>query len=71
MNHSLPLDELYKKMLMIRYFEQEVLKLFEQGQLFGTTHAYIGQEANAVGVIIVVMAIILRISRIHTPFSVK
>ena len=51
MNHSLPLDELYKKMLMIRYFEQEVLKLFEQGQLFGTTHAYIGQEANAVGVI--------------------
>ena len=51
MNHSLPLDELYKKMLMIRYFEQEVLKLFEQGQLIGTTHAYIGQEANAVGVI--------------------
>ena len=51
MNNSLPLEELYKKMLMIRYFEQEVLKLFEQGQLFGTTHAYIGQEANAVGVI--------------------
>ena len=38
-------------MLMIRYFEKGVLKLFEQGKLFGTTHAYIGQEANAVGVI--------------------
>ena len=38
-------------MLLIRYFEEKVLKLFEQGKLFGTTHAYIGQEANAVGVI--------------------
>ena len=38
-------------MLIIRYFEEGVLKLFEQGKLFGTTHAYIGQEANAVGVI--------------------
>ena len=38
-------------MLLIRYFEEGVLKLFEQGKLFGTTHAYIGQEANAVGVI--------------------
>ena len=38
-------------MLLIRYFEEGVLKLFELGKLFGTTHAYIGQEANAVGVI--------------------
>ena len=51
MSNSLPLSELYKKMLLIRYFEERVLKLFEQGKLFGTTHAYIGQEANAVGVI--------------------
>jgi TPP-dependent pyruvate/acetoin dehydrogenase alpha subunit len=51
MSESLSLVELYKKMLMIRYFEEGVLKLFEQGKLFGTTHAYIGQEANAVGVI--------------------
>ena len=51
MKNLVPLDELYKKMLMIRYFEQEVLKLFEQGKLFGTTHAYLGQEANAVGLI--------------------
>ena len=51
MNKLLPLEELYKKMLMIRFFEEGVLKLFDQGKLFGTTHAYIGQEANAVGVI--------------------
>ena len=51
MSNSLPIAELYKKMLMIRYFEEGALKLFEQGKLFGTTHAYIGQEANAVGVI--------------------
>jgi TPP-dependent pyruvate/acetoin dehydrogenase alpha subunit len=51
MSNSLPITVLYKKMLLIRYFEEGVLKLFEQGKLFGTTHAYIGQEANAVGVI--------------------
>ena len=51
MSKSLPLAELYKKMVMIRFFEEGVIKLFEQGKLFGTTHAYIGQEANAVGVI--------------------
>jgi len=42
---------LYPKMLLIRIFENEVLNLFSQGKLFGTTHAYIGQEANAVGII--------------------
>ncbi len=51
MKKSVKLSELYKSMLLIRYFEEGVLKLFEQGKLFGTTHAYIGQEANAVGVI--------------------
>ena len=38
-------------MLQIRIFERRVLDLFSEGKLFGTTHAYIGQEANAVGVI--------------------
>ena len=38
-------------MLTIREFEKRVLSLFSEGKLFGTTHAYIGQEANAVGVI--------------------
>ncbi len=42
---------LYKAMLTIRFFEENVLKLFSEGKLWGTTHAYIGQEANAIGVI--------------------
>lgn len=41
----------FESMLLIREFENRVLKLFSQGNLFGTTHVYIGQEANAVGVI--------------------
>ena len=51
MNHSLSLHNLYEKMHLIRHFEEQILKLFEEGKLFGTTHTYIGQEANAVGVI--------------------
>jgi TPP-dependent pyruvate/acetoin dehydrogenase alpha subunit len=43
--------ELYKRMLRIRVFEESVLDLFSEGVLSGTTHAYIGQEANAVGLI--------------------
>ncbi len=38
-------------MLLIRRFEERVLKLFEESVLFGTTHCCTGQEANAVGVI--------------------
>ncbi len=44
-------EELYRKVILIRLFEERVLTLFSQGKLSGTTHAYIGQEANAVGVI--------------------
>lgn len=43
--------DLYERMYLIRHFEEEVLRLFSEGELFGTTHAYIGQEANAVGII--------------------
>jgi TPP-dependent pyruvate/acetoin dehydrogenase alpha subunit len=43
--------DLYRKMLLIRTFEERILDLFSKGKIFGTTHAYIGQEANAVGVI--------------------
>ena len=42
--------DLYRKMLLIRTFEERILDLFSKGKIFGTTHAYIGQEANAVGV---------------------
>ena len=38
----------YYKMLLIRRFEEMVLDLFSEGKLSGTTHCYIGQEANAV-----------------------
>lgn len=47
-----PLQEkLYEQMVFIRRFEEHLLDRFETGQLVGTTHCYIGQEANAVGVI--------------------
>ncbi len=40
----------YRDMLMIRFFELEVEKLFSKGVLHGTTHCSTGQEAAAVGV---------------------
>jgi TPP-dependent pyruvate/acetoin dehydrogenase alpha subunit len=42
---------LYERMFLIRNFEENVLQLFTKGELFGTTHTYIGQEANAVGLL--------------------
>jgi TPP-dependent pyruvate/acetoin dehydrogenase alpha subunit len=41
----------YRRMLRIRRFEETVLDLFPRGLFYGTTHTYIGQEANAVGVL--------------------
>jgi TPP-dependent pyruvate/acetoin dehydrogenase alpha subunit len=41
---------LYRTMLLIRRFEERALAEFSTGKLFGTTHAYIGQEADAVGI---------------------
>jgi TPP-dependent pyruvate/acetoin dehydrogenase alpha subunit len=38
-------------MLLIRRFEERLLSEFSSGKLVGTTHAYIGQEADAVGVL--------------------
>lgn len=45
------LARLYGRMYLIRRFEESLLELFSLGKLAGTTHTYIGQEANAVGVI--------------------
>ncbi len=42
---------LYRGMRFIRRFEETLLGLFEEGILNGTTHACIGQEADAAGVI--------------------
>ena len=41
---------LYRSMLLIRRFEERILNEFSTGKLFGTTHVYIGQEADAVGI---------------------
>lgn len=44
-------DRRYRQMVTIRRFEERLLALFEAGRLNGTTHACVGQEADAVGVI--------------------
>jgi TPP-dependent pyruvate/acetoin dehydrogenase alpha subunit len=41
---------LYQTILLIRRFEERLLSEFSTGKIVGTTHAYIGQEADAVGV---------------------
>ena len=41
---------LYRTMLLIRRFEERLLAEFSTGRLVGTTHAYIGQEADAAGI---------------------
>lgn len=42
---------LYKQLATIRQFEETVLDAFPKGAFYGTTHTYIGQEANAAGVL--------------------
>lgn len=42
---------IYKDLYRIRRFEETVLENFARGVFFGTTHTYLGQEANAVGVL--------------------
>jgi TPP-dependent pyruvate/acetoin dehydrogenase alpha subunit len=44
-------EELYAGLYCIRRFEETVLDNFPKGVFFGTTHTYLGQEANAVGVL--------------------
>ena len=42
--------DLYRRMAMIKRFEQVAYRAYEQGQIGGTIHVSIGQEAVAVGV---------------------
>ena len=42
---------LFRQLYRIRRFEETVLENFPKGVFFGTTHTYLGQEANAVGVL--------------------
>ncbi len=41
--------DLYRRMLLIRGFEERVQSLFLRGEVYGTTHLYSGQEAVGVG----------------------
>jgi TPP-dependent pyruvate/acetoin dehydrogenase alpha subunit len=43
-------QRLYRRMRFVRRFEESLLELFDRGLLNGTTHACIGQEANAVAI---------------------
>tara|TARA_Y100000996_G_scaffold415474_1_gene410422 strand:- start:6289 stop:7170 length:882 start_codon:yes stop_codon:yes gene_type:complete len=43
--------DLATNILKIRFFEEKLLDLFSEGELQGTTHTCIGQEATAVGVV--------------------
>jgi TPP-dependent pyruvate/acetoin dehydrogenase alpha subunit len=48
--HDVDTDvDLYRRMLLIRRFEDRVQSLFLRGEVYGTTHLYSGQEAVAVG----------------------
>ena len=42
---------LYRTLYLIRRFEETVLENFPRGVFYGTTHTYLGQEADAVGVL--------------------
>ncbi len=50
-NLIMDMQELYRALYRIRHFEETVLKEFPRGVFVGTTHTYLGQEANAVGVL--------------------
>ncbi len=40
---------MYFRMWLIRYFDENAMSLYRRGMIRGTTHAYIGEEAVAVG----------------------
>ena len=41
---------MYRKMLMIRHFDEKAVELYRAQELPGFLHAYVGEEATAVGV---------------------
>ena len=47
---KLPLKDFYKKMLLIRRFEEKAGQLYGMGKIGGFCHLYIGQEAVVVGI---------------------
>jgi TPP-dependent pyruvate/acetoin dehydrogenase alpha subunit len=61
---------LYRTMLLIRRFEERLLEEFSLGRINGTTHTYIGQEADAAGIFSVINAddVIFSNHRCHGHF---
>src|SRR5579863_9527810 len=43
--------ELYKRMVLIRHFEDKVAEMYSRGKITGFCHLYAGEEAVAVGAI--------------------
>ncbi len=43
------MHEMYRRMCLIRYFEETVIEIHSAGELIGPAHPYIGEEAVAVG----------------------
>ncbi|MEE8442488.1 MAG: thiamine pyrophosphate-dependent dehydrogenase E1 component subunit alpha [Dehalococcoidia bacterium] len=43
------LMEMFRRMLRIRYFEEQVVQMVERGEVVGAAHSYIGEEAVAIG----------------------
>ncbi len=46
-----PQVNFYRQMLLLRRFDEKILDEFSSSVFHGTTHTYLGQEANAVGII--------------------
>ena len=44
------MERFYHTMSRVRGFDQKVAELFEAGEIKGTAHSYVGQEAVAAGV---------------------
>jgi TPP-dependent pyruvate/acetoin dehydrogenase alpha subunit len=51
MTASPHIESLFETMTLIREAEEQLLVLFSQGKIFGTTHTCVGQEAVAAGVL--------------------
>ena len=44
-------SSLYRSLFLMRRFEETVLAEYRRGAFHGTTHTYLGQEADAAGVL--------------------
>lgn len=42
--------ELYRRMVLIRHFEETTIEVYRSGEMPGLAHSYAGQEASAVGI---------------------